>query len=578
MKKLKQFNTLLSELKPNTIIIGILFIFSSCFQAIADILLILSLIPILTFVNGPNPVQGFESIIYSYWENTLGILGVSGIWLVAGLTAFLAAIVKIISYYLGLKFALSATTNIADKVFKSTVYKPFNIFVNESSASVQADITYIDLLENQIFKNFSKLINSLISLSIISAAIIAIDGKSFIVISSILASIYLIISYYSRNVAYKLGARKAVQREGIFKLVNEIFNNIKSIILLDLRRMKLETLSRKERKYRKACLWLTLLSIQPRFLIEGISLLIVCLWGSWLNYTSGYSQAILSVGTLVFAFKRLIPDMQIVYVSYSQFKANQYILKIINNKLKDTNREDLIFLNQSQDNFIKLDNINEIKLSLSNITYKTYSENSEKTILKPTSLSIKSGQSLLIMGKSGSGKSTLLNIISGLQEQSGGKIKAEINSIKTNTLYSKRWRRLVSYTPQDIELVAGTIKDNIIYSNYKIDHSLLSEACHVAGIPIDEDLNGFCLSSEIGENSPLISGGQRQRVGIARAIYNRRPIMIYDESTSALDEKAERELILKTRSTYRNGIFIMVSHRKSLTNMFNSILEIQSLN
>ena len=129
MKKHKQFKMLLSELKPHTYIICGSFIVESCIQAVTDILLIISLIPILTIVSGPSPSQGFESIIYLYWEQTLGILGVSGIWLIAGLTAFVNAIVKIISYYLGLKFAMSATTNIADKVFKSTVYKPFNVFV-----------------------------------------------------------------------------------------------------------------------------------------------------------------------------------------------------------------------------------------------------------------------------------------------------------------------------------------------------------------------------------------------------------------------------------------------------------------
>ncbi len=575
IQSLKILIEIAKEFKSNTKKIGLIFLFSSCIQAVTDILLIVSLIPILTLVSGGQDTIGFESIIYNNWLQIIKIFQIQGIWLVAGFTAFLNSIVKIIAYYLGIKFALSSTTDIAEKVFEATIYKPFNKFVNETSSSIQAEITYIDLLESQIFKNFSKMINSLISLLIISTGIIIIDGKSFIIISTLLAFIYLIISTISKNSAYKFGTRKAKQREGMFRIVNEIFNNIKTIILLDLRKIKLNKLTQKERKYRKAALWINLLSVQPRFLIEGISLFIVCLWGGWLNYKEGYNIAILSVGTLIFGFRKLLPDMQQIYISYAQLNANEYVLKLIKDKLNSTEREDIIMANSTSSQIKKLKKPKNIKIELNDISYFLLNGLDKKVLLKPIDLKIQSCQNLLISGKSGGGKSTLLNIISGLQKESSGKSFADVDGQKFYSLYDNNWRRLISYTPQEIELVSGTIKDNIIYSeNEFVNEDLLKEVCDISGIPFDKDDNGFNLYSVIGENSPLISGGQSQRVGIARALYNRRPIMIFDESTSALDESSERSIILKTRESYKKDIFILVSHNRGLKDLFSVNIEL----
>lgn len=575
IQSLKILIEIAKEFKINTKRIGLIFLFSSCIQAVSDILLIVSLIPILTLVSGGPDTIGFETIIYKSWLNILAIFQIKGIWLVAGFTAFLNSIVKIIAYYLGIKFALSSTTDIAEKIFEATIYKPFNKFVTESSSSIQAEITYIDLLESQIFKNFSKMINSLISLLIISFGIIIIDGKSFIIISTLLAFIYLFISYISKNSAYKFGTRKAKQREGMFRIVNEIFNNIKTIILLDLRKIKLNKLTQKERKYRKAALWINLLSVQPRFLIEGISLFIVCLWGGWLNYKEGYNIAILSVGTLIFGFRKLLPDMQQIYISYAQLNSNEYVLKLIKDKLNSTEREDIFMANSTSSQIKNFKKPKKIIIELKDISYFLLNDLDKKIMLKPIDLKIQSCQSLLISGKSGGGKSTLLNIISGLQKQSSGQIFADIDGQKFNSLYDNNWRRLISYTPQDIELVSGTIKDNIIYSEKElVNEELLKKVCDISGIPFYENDNGFNLHSVIGENCPLISGGQSQRVGIARALYNRRPIMIFDESTSALDESSERSIILKTRESYKKDIFILVSHNRALKDLFSLNIEL----
>ena len=569
MKAINLLKKIISKNDQKSLNFAIVFIFVSIIQSFTDILLIISLIPLLTKISDPSLSQGIEKFIYNSWSNSLGIIGIDGVWFIAGFTAILSSLMKIISYYLGLRFASRSTSEISNKVFKSRIYRPFDLFINDSIAGFQAELTYIDLLENKIFKNFSKMINCIISLSIISFGIILIDAKSFLIISFALFLIYLFISYFSRKAIYKLGTRLALQKKGMIRLINEIVNNLRSIILFDLRKFKLNNLSRKETKYRRANLWISLLAVQPKFLIEGISLFLICMWGAWLNYSEGYNQAILSVGTLIFGFRRLLPDMQQIYVSYSQFKANEYILNLILDKLETKEREDLLI----SDNYETYRKKTNIKLNIKNVGYSKKIENKKVVLLDSASLNIKNGDEILITGKSGSGKSTLLNIISGLQKHTTGQIYAQIDNVELRSLYNNRWRSLVSYIPQEIELVNGSIKDNIIYSeNKNTDYKLLKQVCDICGIPLDVK-NGFCLSSIIGESNALISGGQSQRVGIARGLYKKRPIIIFDESTSALDKESELEILLKIQKIYKNNILIMVSHNKSLSKIFSSRLE-----
>jgi len=569
LKAINLLKKIISKNDQKSLNFAIVFIFVSIIQSFTDILLIISLIPLLTKISDPSLSQGIEKFIYNNWSNFLGIIGIDGVWFIAGFTAILSSLMKIISYYLGLRFASRSTSEISKKVFKSRIYRPFDLFINDSIAGFQAELTYIDLLENKIFKNFSKMINCIISLSIISFGIILIDAKSFLTISFALFLIYLFISYFSRKAIYKLGTRLALQKKGMIRLINEIVNNLRSIILFDLRKFKLNNLSRKETKYRRANLWISLLAVQPKFLIEGISLFLICMWGAWLNYSEGYNQAILSVGTLIFGFRRLLPDMQQIYVSYSQFKANEYILNLILDKLETKEREDLL-INDNYETYRKKTNI---KLNIENVGYSKKIENKKVVLLDFASLNIKNGDDILITGKSGSGKSTLLNIISGLQKHTTGQIYAQIDNVELRSLYNNRWRSLVSYIPQEIELVNGSIKDNIVYSeNKNADYKLLKQVCDICGIPLDVK-NGFCLSSIIGESNALISGGQSQRVGIARGLYKKRPIIIFDESTSALDKESELEILLKIQKIYKNNILIMVSHNKSLSKIFSSRLE-----
>ena len=100
----------------------IVFIFISIVQAATDILLIISLIPILTKISEGSIAIGFQKLIYISWGDFLRIFGISGVWKIAGFTGLINALFKINSYYLGLKFALEATSEISQKVFKSRIY------------------------------------------------------------------------------------------------------------------------------------------------------------------------------------------------------------------------------------------------------------------------------------------------------------------------------------------------------------------------------------------------------------------------------------------------------------------------
>jgi ATP-binding cassette subfamily B protein len=178
------------------------------------------------------------------------------------------------------------------------------------------------------------------------------------------------------------------------------------------------------------------------------------------------------------------------------------------------------------------------------------------------SLAISKGKTTAIIGESGSGKTTLISLLQNIYPIQQGQISigsCELRFIRNNSL-----RRMVATVPQEVQLFAGSILENIALGEYEPDMDRVLAICGSLGIrDFIEQLPG-AYQTVVGEHGLSLSGGERQRIAIARALYKNPEILIFDEATSSLDshsEKHVKETLRDFASTIQDADQIVVLHR-----------------
>lgn len=209
------------------------------------------------------------------------------------------------------------------------------------------------------------------------------------------------------------------------------------------------------------------------------------------------------------------------------------------------------------------------KIQIENISFK--SEENNKLILKSINIEAKPGEIIAIIGPSGGGKTTLARIVAGIIEPSIGRVL--IDDAKLQNYNREELGKFIGYLPQQVEFVAGTIKENIARMEEKIDDKKVIEAAQNAGSHkiISDFEKGYDTNLEnLGKN---LSAGQKQRIALARAFYGDTKIMILDEPNSNLDSDGENALIYALNIAKKKKITtFVVSHRSAILDVVDKIL------
>ena len=177
-----------------------------------------------------------------------------------------------------------------------------------------------------------------------------------------------------------------------------------------------------------------------------------------------------------------------------------------------------------------------------------------KDVISKLDLSVKTGESIALVGPSGGGKTTLCSLIPRFYDTTAGRITIDGTDIKSVTL--KSLRENIGTVAQDVYLFSGSIKENIAYGKPDATDDEIIAAAKLSGADefINELPDGY--NSYVGERGIMLSGGQKQRISIARVFLKNPPILILDEATSALDNESEKvvqkslERLAKGRTTF----------------------------
>lgn len=217
---------------------------------------------------------------------------------------------------------------------------------------------------------------------------------------------------------------------------------------------------------------------------------------------------------------------------------------------------------------------NKIYDSLQAISFKNICFRYDRDIiLDNTSLSIKKGDFVAIMGISGIGKSTLLKLLLGVFNVQSGEIS--LKTSQGDIPVDRHTRKLFTYVPQGNMLISGTIKDNLTFVNDEVTDDEIKNAIRVSCAKQFIDELPLGLDTVIGEKGLGLSEGQVQRLAIARSLLSKAPVLLLDEATSALDEETEKQFLTNLKEL-DNVTCIIVSHKKAALEICNKRIQINN--
>jgi len=201
----------------------------------------------------------------------------------------------------------------------------------------------------------------------------------------------------------------------------------------------------------------------------------------------------------------------------------------------------------------------------------TFSYNND-SVVSGINMRIKKGECSVIAGESGAGKSTAIKLLLGIMSPSNGKIYMNYDGGQLEL--GKDTRELFAYVPQGNLILSGTIRENIAFANDDATEIDIINAAKVAQIWdfIEKLDNG--LDTKLGEKGLGLSEGQTQRISIARALLHNAPILLLDESTSALDSVTEKNLLLAIREM-TDKTCIIVSHKQAAFDICDNVIRIE---
>lgn len=185
-----------------------------------------------------------------------------------------------------------------------------------------------------------------------------------------------------------------------------------------------------------------------------------------------------------------------------------------------------------------------------------YQANKPNTIDEFT-LSLPQGHKVAIVGQTGSGKSTLIQLLCRYWDVQAGQIT--IGGINIREWRESDLRAAISVVSQRVDILNGTLRDNLKLANAEATDEQLSEILRQVGL--EKLLQDSALNAWLGDGGRQLSGGEKRRIGIARALLHDAPILLLDEPTEGLDKQTEQQIMQLLHSNFANKTVLVITHR-----------------
>jgi ABC-type multidrug transport system fused ATPase/permease subunit len=389
---------------------------------------------------------------------------------------------------------------------------------------------------------------------------------TIIIFGGILVFLYL----FLQNRASDLGSNQAKLSVKSIELIQEVLNSYREAIVGGKRPYYVNRIGKNQVELAKNNARLAFLPSVSKYILE-ITVVFGTLLICGLQFIQNDSTRAVTVLSVFFAAStRIVPALLRIQQGLIYIKgvaaASTTTLQMIETT-QDLN------LNLTNNDFNTAHTSFKSNIQISNVSLRY--ENSNKFALKNVTIDVLNGESLAIVGRSGAGKTTLVDVMLGIIAPQQGIVK--IAGLDPREAI-ERWPGAISYLPQNIQVLNGTIRENICtgYELNQISDEIVWRALKIAQLDrmvlsLDRKLDAY-----IGDQGNKLSGGEKQRLGIARAIVTNPKLLVIDEGTSALDSETEFDITNAIAELKKDTTIILIAHRLSSTRLMNKLIYLDS--
>lgn len=521
----------------------------------AELFTLGALLPFLAAVASPEnspllqAMQPLFELVRAHTPRQV-LFTLTGLFALAALTA---AVLRLILLWASQKFVYSVSYELGVKLYSDTLRQPYSYHLSRNSSEIIASVTKVEMITHQVLNPLmTAAVAVVISVAII-VGLIVIDPLVAFLSGGGFVAVYLLVSLATRRrlqansvvIARSQGARVRALQEGLGGIRDVLLDRSQSVFI--------DTYQKAEANFRDARARNALFANAPRFLVEGLGLVLIAgIAVAVTGRSGGFSAAVPVLGALALGAQKLLPLIQQIYQGWSSALGNRQNLVDVSALLSRT----VPPVGQAETALPFADSI-----QLTDVSFAY--EGAGARALSGISLEIRKGMRLGIVGKSGSGKSTLMDLILGLLEPSEGQIA--VDGVRLTPENRAAWQRNIAHVPQAIFLADASVAENIAFGVRRRDIDLervrrAAEQAELADV-IAALPNGY--ETRVGERGIQLSGGQRQRIGIARALYKQATVLVFDEATSALDTETEMSVMTAIERLDRELTILIIAHRIS---------------
>lgn len=464
------------------------------------------------------------------------------------------------------KFVLKLKSHLSTKIFEHILKKKYKFFLQNTSAGLVRNVKQeVEMFVNGYLSPILSLILAFFTSTFLVIFLLSINFKATAIILVIFILCYFLISKFYSKVLKKLGESRQFHEQFILKYLLEPLKTITEVKLFKLENSYIKKFFYHNNLLANQIVSKSIYGAMPKILFELIIILITL---SLIIYFSLNNLSLKDLFAQILIYSvvvyRLLPSVTGIARHEQKIKYAEPAAKVIQSFLEDEQ------YSQRLENFDKNFNFqNSIKLKKVKFSFD------KKIIFRDLNLVFNKKDKVCIIGKNGSGKSTLIKIIAGLIDPDEGNVYVDSYKVKNNL---EKWIDLVGYVPQEINLIEGTLEENICLGEEKekINKIKLNEV--IEKLQLVDFLKKYGMDKNLGEYGQKISGGEKQKIALARTLYKSPEVLLFDEVTSAMDDYSEENFINSVKKLFENQTVILITHNKEHAKFFDKVIDLNNLN
>ena len=545
---------LLPSQRKKALITGLLIL---CY-AVLDVFSLASILPLILLALDTSLIQSnpYLSFVYHLWgfkNDSSFLLAISAVLL---LLFAVKNMINLLIHYCQSRFVYDVAADLSAREYQGYFARDYLSIAGTSSSLPVRDVLYIPI-EFSIYVLLAAItfLSEFLVFCMILAGIAIYDLKILLLLLSILAPPLVLVFQLKKH---KLGEFGKLS-EGLRPLsLKHLLHGVHGYVEVKLYQKEsafIERFTEVQQRLNWNLSRIHTLGSVPARLLEIVAVAgVITILGYSLITTQSKNEIILLLSLFTAAAYRIMPSMNRMAMALINMKTYGHTMNVLQ-------KANGAAVTGSTENAGSPRPIQFRKsLVLRNLSFAY--PGTSRFALRNINLAISRGETIGFFGKSGAGKSTLMNILLRFLIEQSGQICVDGKPLQPCD--TEAWRRLIGYVKQSPFLLDGSVAENIAFgeSQDEVNSERLRLAIQQAGLEQVITRLPHGVETQVGEQGQRLSGGQRQRLAIARALYRKSELLIFDEATSELDGQTENEICeaIRTLSDQGKTIFI-IAHR-----------------